>query len=434
MRYLLLWLFLGITPVLAQSGPGVDTAKVVASCGSQSYSSGQVQPFTQDTTGALCTNGVSNPTSGNFSAGSLTLTGNSVISGSTAASTSEIYWSGTMSGTCSGAPGCFANSLIIINDSLVSTASNGSGNLQVQTTITNGVLTGGVVNFQSYLIVSGATANLTNQDLVSANLWAAATTSVGGTGGSPLGALFAINPQALLITAATNWEEVSVDEHDLGIDSSSSAAYAYLYKAILTQNNATAASVDSAAFTIGMKSGGTATLSCGLCGGANGSASPLASTADFIGWHGSGTAPSIVNGINLSKFTLSGGAMVGPGSSSLVFQSGGNQQTVFNDGGNGAVFVINAINASATARLNLTPGTGAGGGVTLAEGGAGTGGMTVQGGAGSLTLQGGTTTGIIITTGGVAQVPNVATGTPAASLCIDASNNVIKKTTTGSCI
>lgn len=31
-------------------------------------------------------------------------------------------------------------------------------------------------------------------------------------------------------------------------------------------------------------------------------------------------------------------------------------------------------------------------------------------------------------------LPTIATGTPAASVCIDASNNVIKKTTTGSCV
>lgn len=34
----------------------------------------------------------------------------------------------------------------------------------------------------------------------------------------------------------------------------------------------------------------------------------------------------------------------------------------------------------------------------------------------------------------VINLPVVSTGTPAASLCIDASNNIIKKTTTGSCI
>ena len=35
---------------------------------------------------------------------------------------------------------------------------------------------------------------------------------------------------------------------------------------------------------------------------------------------------------------------------------------------------------------------------------------------------------------GQVSFPAVSTGTPAASLCLDASNNIIKKTTAGSCI
>lgn len=44
------------------------------------------------------------------------------------------------------------------------------------------------------------------------------------------------------------------------------------------------------------------------------------------------------------------------------------------------------------------------------------------------------TNAITISASQVIAVPAVATGTPAASLCIDASNNIIKKTTAGSCI
>ena len=55
-------------------------------------------------------------------------------------------------------------------------------------------------------------------------------------------------------------------------------------------------------------------------------------------------------------------------------------------------------------------------------------------GVGGVWVQGNNTTGLIITSGGVPQLPSVATGTPVASLCLDASNNVIKKTTTGPCI
>jgi hypothetical protein len=44
----------------------------------------------------------------------------------------------------------------------------------------------------------------------------------------------------------------------------------------------------------------------------------------------------------------------------------------------------------------------------------------------------GTPTGVFL--GGNINVPNVTTGTPAASLCLDAGGNIIKKTTTGPCI
>lgn len=35
---------------------------------------------------------------------------------------------------------------------------------------------------------------------------------------------------------------------------------------------------------------------------------------------------------------------------------------------------------------------------------------------------------------GAVQLPSVTTGTPVASICIDASNKIVKKTTSGACI
>lgn len=74
----------------------------------------------------------------------------------------------------------------------------------------------------------------------------------------------------------------------------------------------------------------------------------------------------------------------------------------------------------------------------ILNGGANTGGngansFTINS-VGNMFLQGGSTNGIEITSAGVVNFPSVATGTPAASLCIDGSGNLIKKTTTGSCI
>lgn len=43
-------------------------------------------------------------------------------------------------------------------------------------------------------------------------------------------------------------------------------------------------------------------------------------------------------------------------------------------------------------------------------------------------------TGFCVNPSGVPQLSGVATGTPTASLCLDVSNNVVKKTTTGSCV
>lgn len=50
------------------------------------------------------------------------------------------------------------------------------------------------------------------------------------------------------------------------------------------------------------------------------------------------------------------------------------------------------------------------------------------------TSAGAMTTALTIGPSQLVNLPLVATGTPAASLCIDASNNIIKKTTTGSCV
>jgi hypothetical protein len=59
--------------------------------------------------------------------------------------------------------------------------------------------------------------------------------------------------------------------------------------------------------------------------------------------------------------------------------------------------------------------------------------FTINSGQG-IWFAGGGTVGLRISNTGVPILPGVVTGTPVASLCLDASNNIIKKTTTGSCI
>lgn len=355
------------------------------------------------------------------------LSGNAVVATSIGPSTSMIYWNGTYSGTCTSVPGCFANSLIMTDTVDGSASSNGLGNLQVQTTLNSASVKGSRANFQSNLTVSARTGNTTNQFYVSANLWAGATANDGGGSGTERGSLFAINPQCTLRTAATFWVENSCDEHDFSIDTNSSAKYGYIYKATLLADNATAPTSDSGAFSAGMQAGATATLSCMLCTGPNGSASPLAATADFIGHHGAGTAPSIARGINFSNFSFSTAAMQGPNSSDLVFQlgtTGSPRNFIINSGGNGAVVVVGGASAAITARFNISPGTGGAGALTLSQSNGGTGGMIIQGGGGSLTLQGGTTTGVQIDTSGNSFLVTAATdsGATDATVCRRTSN------------
>jgi hypothetical protein len=95
-------------------------------------------------------------------------------------------------------------------------------------------------------------------------------------------------------------------EADIALQTNSSATYFYGWGVLVTATNAVAATGDSAAHSMGLQIGATATLSCGYCSGYSGNASPLSSTADYIAHHGSGTKPSIANGINFNGWTFSG--------------------------------------------------------------------------------------------------------------------------------
>lgn len=130
-----------------------------------------------------------------------------------------------------------------------------------------------------------------------------------------------------------------------------------------------------------------------------------------------------VNGVEIANYSPNAGSFFG------------NQ--------NGATIFVNAntsAGASAQIEHNFQNSTSATEAELILNGGSFSGGLGANAfaivGKGGIWLQGGSTptTGLNVTTGGVVQLPNVTTGTPAASLCIDASNNIIKKTTTGSCV
>jgi hypothetical protein len=126
----------------------------------------------------------------------------------------------------------------------------------------------------------------------------------------------------------------------------------------------------------------------------------------------------------------------------VVNPSGVNTGDRFGVVGSSAIqlgMTIDNSNAGATAQTTLNIGNNTstnevaitlnGGGFS---GGAGANAFTINAKGGMVLAAG--VTGIQINTSGVVMLPNTVTGTPVASLCLDASNNIIKKTTTGSCI
>ena len=357
----------------------------------------------------------------------INLTGNPVVATSIGPSTSEIYWNGTYSGICTSVAGCFANSLIMSSTVDASASSNGLGNLQVQTTLNSSSVKGSIANFQSNLHFNATSGNSTNQFYVSSNIWADTSANDGGTGsgGNARGSIFAINPQTLCLSGATNWVECSIDEHNITLATGASANLVYGMKVILASTNAVAATTDSAGFLLGIQAGGTNTLACGYCLGQNGGDHGIASTGAAFGSTSSGLS-TIRFALDLSKIPTSVATILGPSSQDTVIQAGttgGARNVVLNSGGNGATTVVAGAVATITSRFNITPGTGIGGATTIGSSGTGTGGLIINSQAGifieptsapvivSTSLEVGSTSAATLSTGEFALAKISASGT-----------------------
>lgn len=119
-----------------------------------------------------------------------------------------------------------------------------------------------------------------------------------------------------------------------------------------------------------------------------------------------------------------------PGATGLVTHSVRNDDT-------GANSVANFLATTDAGVFRTEAATIAGGGVSVFRWtGSGTMFFDSLNATGNMSFRTGAapTPAFTISSGQVIQLPAVTTGTPAASLCVDASNNIIKKTTAGSCI
>ena len=135
----------------------------------------------------------------------------------------------------------------------------------------------------------------------------------------------------------------------------------------------------------------------------------------------SNTISVSINGIETANWSVNNGSFFGNQNGLTNYQFGNSSAGV------AAQIRVSFGNSTNASEANL-----------ILNGGAFSGGLGANAfainGLGGIWLQGNGTTGLNITSAGVPQLPSVAAGTPVASLCLDASNNIIKKTTAGSCI
>jgi hypothetical protein len=124
-----------------------------------------------------------------------------------------------------------------------------------------------------------------------------------------------------------------------------------------------------------------------------------------------------------SGLVVGGTGVVNPGDKFAFTQAGLNSR-------NGATFANTSTGTASQVSLILGNSTSVSQASMILNGGGFSGGC----GANCLHFQNGGADALTISSSQIVALPAVATGTPVASLCIDASNNIIKKTTAGSCI
>lgn len=319
----------------------------------------------------------------------------------------------------------------------------------------------GVFNFN----LASTSAN-TAQNASYSALAAYATASANDNGtavtsGSSRSNLEAMNVIATMVSGATNWAFFSVAEFDTAINTGASV---YNKEGIVIVQLATdkiaGVNLDDA---LGITNqSGAVGWTHGISFGASSAGWPFTAGATAIGCFNS--CGTLTNVIDFSAATISGNMLKSPGINiagaavgsatvpNIDFITCGTQCGWYSPSsgalgmtvGGAVKFEFGIANAGRlTAYVSVESGNGTGWLLPSSSASA-TAPTLVPNGASATTGFGAQASGnisaIVVATevarfvaGGLV-LPTVATGTPAASLCIDASNNVIKKTTTGSCV
>lgn len=343
-------------------------------------------------------------------------------------------------------------------------------------------MTGGRNTFSSYCIFTAqSNSSNTNRNYTCGLFDAHATATEGGTNNTTgaQGALFGFNPQAILLNNATNWLEVTSGEHDFAAQAGSSVRYKFGLSIIELASDAVAAGTSEAMLQMSGQTGAVGVSTGILFTNSNGQF-PLTTSGTLLSLAGS---PTFTNGVDIHAATISGFAwqspnftIAGNGLTNLAAAgSTGAPVLAFTGCGTNCGFVAPAssqfelvvggaaiwdANVTTSSRFtfhervdlagNILSGVGQGAstnasGWQLGASNASSTVPTLIPNASSTTTgfgaqASGNISAIVASTevarfiAGGLNLPTAATGTPTASLCLDASNNVIKKTTTGSCI
>jgi hypothetical protein len=367
-----------------------------------------------------------------------------------------------------------ADSLVSFNGATTGTCDNAGQNCPLVDIVTNvGVVSVGASIAEGYRTLSYIRAAHNGSyvgadfivDLLQTTAGSATNKNyIGGNFGfiasaSDLGNGFAAGFNCIVLGVSVT--TCSGSELDISIESASSVANSYGHAVLLTAANRVAAT-NSAAFALGAAAGGTPTLGCALCDGYGGNNSALAASADFIGFHGAGTAPNIANGFNASGWTISGYLVKAPdgisgitGFGNFVLDSfrqlylnanqtalGSYAPNTFNWGGidsampQAQTFQNNSVVAGTpngngvnlTIVGSLSTGSGTPGDLIFQTGATGGSGTSQNAAATALTVKGGTRQ-VVVAAG--LNVPAATGGTATKYVCSDASNNWFAQT--GAC-
>lgn len=432
-----------------------------------------------------------NTITGKFTAGSLQLNGNITYSGASGPANSWIIENGlSISGVASNnADGFISPNHLFISSDTVNTTTSGGGFLSAFLVAhrTSAGSTGGRTAIEGFENITGTPTTLTAAGYLGILSQTRVGATLGGATGvytNYIGTAFGGNSNIFTVAGATFLSIVNGHEFDVTLATGSSAAEKHGISIVQGANDAIQGVYDDSAIDINNQSGASTGWNYAISIGDYAHLWPLTATSTIIGAQIRQTvssSPIALNGVDFRNVAFQAGGVAFASTGYNIDPSGNATANSFQLGGtssaSGNEFYLSATNAPAVAvngvfsqswgvnsslfsvvnngtatynlrntqtlssaamQLNVGNNT-SGAELSLTVngsanvGGNGANSSTITG-VGGLWLQGGTTNGFQLDASGNPFLPSVTTGTPTASLCINSSNQIIKKTTTGACV